>query len=135
MAELNELTNEKVIAGQDYAVKTVSDLSALQYTFVKLDTNNLCVAAGAGDAAMGVLQNAPLGTASAPAYASVRVLGVSKLLLGGNVSAGDFLKVTTNGVGLTTVTDRDRYCAVALCDASSGDYALVVVQAGNVSHS
>lgn len=132
MAEKNELLSPKIVVGQDYAMKTVSDLSTKQFCFVKLDTNNLLVAAAAGEPAVGILQNFPDGSVKAD-YGDVRVFGVSQLTLGGNVSQGDKIKVTTGAVGLATVVDHDRYCAIAMSDASNGDVALVLIQHGTVS--
>src|ERR1035437_8527403 len=64
----------------------VTDLSALQYNLVKLNADfNVVAINGVTDYPIGVLDNAPVGTASVPAEASVTCFGVTKVKLGGTV--------------------------------------------------
>ena len=77
----------------------VTDLSALQYNLVKLNADfNVVAINGVTDYPIGVLDNAPVGTASVPAEASVTCFGVTKVKLGGTVVAGD--RVGHDGAGL-----------------------------------
>jgi len=55
------------------------------------------------------------------------------LELGGTVTVGDRLKSDTNGKGVTTVTDREEYGALALQNGVSGDQIKVKVQRGQIS--
>ncbi len=75
--------------------KVGSDLSAKQYFLVKqvLQTVALCDDATDLDG-VGVLQNKPTQTGEPP---SVRTLGLSKVEIGGNVTAGQ--QLTTDGAG------------------------------------
>lgn len=72
-----------------------ADLSAAQFTAVKLDTTNplQVVAAAAGNLALGVLQNKPI----AGEAAEVMTEGISKCVYGGTVAVGDRLAVGTGG--------------------------------------
>lgn len=134
MANANEQTLVKQIVGVDYDFPTVSDLTLRQYTFVKLDADELVVVPSAGDAPIGILQNAPLGAAGAVKYATVRLLGISKLLLAATVvTALPFLKTDGNGAGITVAADKDIYGAVAKSGGVSGDY--IIVSIGNGTYS
>lgn len=101
--------------------------------FVKLDTTypGYVTAAGAGDRPYGVSQP---GTRQPPieglddGYAGVQ--GVNSievftaedqcwLEVGAAVSVGDYLKPSTNGVGITASADGDIYGAIALAPATA----------------
>lgn len=119
-------------AGQDINLKTATDISAKQYYFVKNSSGNV-VAAGAGEQGLGIMQNAPVGTSARAAIAQVRTVGMSKLKLGGTVSAGQYIKADTNGAGVAATSDHDIYLAKALSDGVSGDLIAVVLCFGTVS--
>lgn len=93
--------------------KAAADLSALQYTCVKLDTNgNLVAATAATDKVLGILQNAPV----LNGYGDVLVRGASgtsKAKLGGTVAAGDNLTSDGSGRLITTVTGGNEIVARA----------------------
>jgi hypothetical protein len=110
----------------DISVETATDLSAKQYLFVKIDTNERLVLSGSGDSSTGILQDTPLGTSTVPVAAKVRVLGASKLILGGTVSAGDFLKPDSSGKGVA-ISGGDQASAKALSDGVSGDKIAVLI--------
>jgi len=83
----------------DLSFKAAADLSALQYTFVKLDANgNLIASTVAGEKVVGVLQNKPkLGET-----ATVRPLGMSKVVASAAIAAGDY--IAPAGAGGTAKT-------------------------------
>lgn len=128
----NEQTLVQEQTGNDYCYPTEADLSALQYTYVKLSSNKV-VAAGAGDAPLGILQNAPLGTAAAPKTAVVRLFGASKLKFGGTVAQGNFLKSNASGQGIAVTAQHDQYGAEAKTAGVSGDLGLVVIVRGKAT--
>jgi hypothetical protein len=73
------------------SLEAAADLSALQYTFVKRDTNGRAVAvAAATDIPIGILQNKPKALGQ---MAEIVVIGISKVL------------VTTTGTQFTTFLD------------------------------
>lgn len=78
-----------------------ADLSAAQYCAVKLDTNGKVVLAGAGEDAIGVLQNSP----SLDQVATVAVGGVSLMKAGGAVAVG-LVQSGANGVVAVAVTTK-----------------------------
>lgn len=100
-----------------------ADLSSTgQFLFVKLNGSSAIVLADtAGEAALGVLQNAPANGA----VARVRVQGVSKVIAGGTIADGAILATTVT-------TARAKAAVVATCDASgasataaiTGSYAM-----------
>jgi len=80
-----------------------ADLSALQYTFVKLNSSGAVVAVSAiGDVVLGVLQNAP----TSGKIAEVTVHGVTKIKASAAITLPAVLGTTTAGksVKVTQVT-------------------------------
>lgn len=117
----------------DISVRCETDLSAKQYFFVKLDTSELCVIAGANDKTLGVLQNAPLGTAAAPKVAIVRTGGLTKLKLNEAVAFGNFLTPTSTGNAEVCDAANEEFGARALTSGDSGDLILAEVCHGEVT--
>lgn len=130
MANEQTLVQEQI--GNDYGYPCESDLSALQYTYVKLSSNKV-VAAGAGDAPLGILQNAPNGSSSAPRTAVVRLFGASKLKIAGTVAQDNFLKSDSAGKGVPVTAQHDQYGSVAKSSGVSGDTILVVIARGKAT--
>ncbi len=84
----------------NYSVKVsleaAADLSALQYTFVKLDSSGKAAAVAATtDKPIGVLQNDP----TSGQEAEVLVLGGSKLVAGGAITEGAAIGTSSAGKG------------------------------------
>src|SRR5512136_83115 len=107
------------------------DLSALQYTFVELDTTRpRCVKAFAGGFPIGVLANRPIEDATATAFsliAQVQTRGKALVKAGsGGLAVGDKVKVTTGGVGIkATPTDGDLIVGQCEYAAAAGYIATV----------
>lgn len=74
-------------------LEAAADLSNNQYYAVKVDSNGKAALAGAGENAVGILQDVP----SQGQAATVMVLGTSKVIYGATVTAGQKLMVDTNG--------------------------------------
>ena len=70
--------------GEVLAVKAGADLSAAQYKAVKFDVNGNIVLAGAGEDALGILQDDPANGQ----VGTVKVYGVSKAIAGAAVARG-----------------------------------------------
>lgn len=97
---------------------------------VTLDsTGKLVTASNAKtDLSVGIAQNAATAVND---YVEVALPGGgAKALAGGSIAAGDLLAPTTGGALITTVTAGDRWIAVAMEAASSGDLFSVHVSAG-----
>lgn len=73
------------IAAHDYPFEAGEDLTGQQFRFVKVDTAGKVVRAGNNELAIGVLQNKP----DSGQAASVRCGGISKIVAGGVITAGD----------------------------------------------
>jgi hypothetical protein len=123
MATQGNQIRESMVAG--------ADLSALQFTFVKMNTTDrTVVAAGNADAAFGVLQNDPTsGTA-----ATVCVHGRTRILCGtGGLTAGDTVGVDANGAAVTSATS-DIVVGYCVDGASAAEYATIdFFRGGNAS--
>ena len=126
--------NVPEINEHDLSLKTATDLSAHQYHFVKIASGIISLAA-TGEKAIGILQNAPVGTATVAAVAHIRVMGLSKLKYEDTIAASDYLKpnTTSSGKAIKAGTNKDQYGAVAVDDGVTGDLGVVIVEHGQVN--
>lgn len=140
--EKDLLTLPGLIAGVDLSGKnggtTAGYQSSAQFLFAKLTADITVGIAGLADASIGIIQNnAPAGT-SPVAYsnvgASVRVLGVSKLIAGtGGFTYGQYVGPDANGAGVPRVltsggADAGRfYSAFVLEGAAVGELGTVLL--------
>jgi len=116
----------------DISLPTITDLSAKQYHFVKIDTNEQVVICGANDKNAGILQNAPLGTSTSKKIAIVRTGGLSKLKIAETVAFGKFLTPTADGDGEVCDAAGEEYGAKALTSGEDNDLIAVIVCHGEV---
>jgi hypothetical protein len=108
-----------------------TDLSTKQYKFMAVPSSTGTVnTAGSAVATIGILQDKP---SAANRPACVRVAGVSKLVLGGTVTAGARLTPDTNGDGVATVANLAEYGAIALEPGDDNDVIEVLLERGTVS--
>lgn len=120
-----------------------SDLSDDQYKIVTINSSGNAALAGAGDYAVGVLQNDPKSGESA----EVAVLGKSKVEAGGSISQGDQIAANSNGKAVTatqstvdtttssSTEDVDGSNVIGIADesASSGElFGVVLLHTGAV---
>ncbi len=112
----------------NYSVKVTlvagGDLSALQYTFVKLNSSgNVVAAAAATDIPIGVLQNAP----ASGAEAEVLVVGGTKIVAGAAIGEGALVGTSSVGraVALVAGTDTTKYVVGTLLTESGADGNIV----------
>jgi hypothetical protein len=112
----------------NYSVKVTlvagADLSALQYTFVKLDSNGAAVAAAAAtDIPIGVLQNAP----TSGQEAEVLIVGGTKIVAGAALSDGALIGTSSTGkaVALVAGTDTTKYVVGTILTESAADGNIV----------
>ena len=120
----------------NYSVKVTlvaaADLSALQYTFVKLNSSGqVAAAAAATDIPIGVLQNAP----TSGQEAEVLIVGGTKLVAGAAISEGALVGTSSTGkaVALVAGTDTTKYVVGTLLTESgaSGDVVTAVINCAN----
>lgn len=108
-------------------IKAGADLSSSQYKAVKYDSAGDVVVAGAGEAAAGILMNAP----ASGAAADVVALGGALAIAGATSwDEGVFLKVDGNGDLIPVTTDKDFYIARAIRSAVDNDISEVFVHPG-----
>jgi hypothetical protein len=88
----------------DLHILAGADLSSSQYFFVKLDTATAAVVAGAGENAIGVLQNAP----ASGAVAIIRTQGLSKVIAGDAVVIGVAVASNAAGKAVTATLARTK---------------------------
>ena len=124
-----ELSDSQVVL----SIPAGADLSAKQYTFVKLSGSTVISAAAATDLPIGVLLNDP----TSGETAAVAVSGVVKLEASAAISVGALVGTTSTGLGvsLTAGTDTTKYIlgrAVTAAGAS-GDIITVAVNCANIS--
>jgi len=90
------MSTQKVLLSTSFPAS--ADLSAQQYRAVILDGSQQLAVAGAGGAAIGILQDKP---SAAGDYGTVAQIGLSKAIAGGAISAGDRLASDANGALVT----------------------------------
>jgi hypothetical protein len=104
-----------------------ADLSALQYTFVKLSGTGVIAAAAATDIPVGVLVNNP----TSGETAAVAISGVVKLKASAAIAVGRLVGTTSTGtaVALTAGTDTTKYILGQAITAAgaAGDIITVAV--------
>lgn len=103
-----------------------SDLSATQYTFVKQSsTENTIEAAGAGEVAIGIVENKP----ASGEVAEVAVGGGTYITAAAAIAIGDPIKSDASGKGVTASTNNDYYIARAIeAAAADGDQIEVIIE-------
>ena len=120
----------------NYSVKitlvAAADLSALQYTFVKLNASGQAAAAAAAtDIPIGVLQNAP----TSGQEAEVLVVGGTKIVAGAAIGEGALVGTSATGraVALVAGTDTTKYVVGTLLTeaGASGDIVTAVINCAN----
>ena len=120
----------------NYSVKVTlvaaADLSALQYTFVKLNSSGQAVAAAAAtDIPIGVLQNAP----TSGQEAEVLIVGGTKIVAGAAIGEGALVGTSSAGkaVALVAGTDTTKYVVGTLLTESGadGDIVTAVINCAN----
>lgn len=109
--------------GLSITLAAAADLSAKQFTVIKLDSNGAAASAGAGEAGIGILQNNP-GSGQA---ATVQIDGISKAKAGGTISAGAALAANASGL-LVAATTGNYIVGFAKAAAASGDVFPVVLK-------
>lgn len=124
-----ELSDSQVVL----SIPAGADLSAKQYTFVKLSGTNVISAAAATDLPIGVLLNDP----ASGETAAVAVSGVVKLKASAAISVGALVGTTSTGLGvsLTAGTDTTKYIlgrAITAAGAAN-DIITVAVNCANIS--
>ena len=77
-----------------FSLQVATDLSSERYKFVKIDSSgNTVVCDTAGEASLGILQNAPVANEGA----SIAFMGISQVVLGATLARNAQVQVDTSG--------------------------------------
>lgn len=110
------------------SVPAGADLSAKQFTFVKVNSSGQAVAAAtAGEYVLGILQNKP---SAAGRIASVGILGVSKVVLDETVTPDDKIMTSADGqaaVGAAAAAPGNFITGQALIGGAAGEIGSVIL--------
>lgn len=109
----------------DLAYPSTTNLSGKSYLFA-VDNGTEIAVAGAGDATLGVLQDGFDGSVRTN-VATVRTCGLTKILLGDDVSAMTFVKSDTNGAAVAA-GNKDSSEGYVLDGGLSGEIVVMVIQ-------
>ncbi|MGE5619544.1 MAG: capsid cement protein [Sphingomonadaceae bacterium] len=110
-------------AGKQISLLAAANLSANQYHAVKIDGNGKVALAGAGEPAIGILQNKP----AAGQAATVMVSGISKMVAGAAIDEGDLIAVDASGKAKAAVKGKtDTSDAGAAADPLIGSHVIGV---------
>jgi len=107
------------------SLPVTADLSASQYCWVK-DSSGSAALCGAGQQALGILQNDP---AASGRPGSIAIGGYSKSVSAGSISAGAYIASDANGKSVT-VASGDFAIGIAVDAASANDVFTVQVMPG-----
>lgn len=100
-----------------------ADLSAKQYRFMNVNSSGKLILATAGGRVVGVLQNDP---DAADEPGSLQIAGVSMVMAGGSVTAGDAVASDANGEAVTA-SGADNIAGIALTTAADDEYCAVLL--------
>ena len=100
-----------------------ADLSGAQYKCVSLDSNGRIIQSTATSLTIGILQTKP----TSGQFGSVSFMGVSKVLLGGAVTAGARVHSNATGLAVAATTAGNAVIGIALEGGASGDVVPVLL--------
>lgn len=106
------------IPGEKLSLEAAADLSALQYTFVKVDNTGKAAACGDGENGIGVLQNKP----TAGQTAEIQTSGVSKIVQSATLTIGAF--VSSSAAGEAQADAANKYRMGVLLENGGADNAI-----------
>ena len=121
----------------DFPFLTATDFANSQFCFASLlSTGYAAVATVAGSLALGVIQDAPTGTANQPIATQIRTGGPSKVQAGGTFAVGDLLSTNSSGqavkytgatvyTGTPYVVSGSQVLGIALTDGAATSPASV----------
>lgn len=109
----------------DITFRSAANLANNQFYIVSLTSNPKEVnLANATSKPIGVLQNKPTAAGRA---AQVRVAGTSKVVAGGTINVGDYVKSDANGKAIATTTNGDEVLGIALESAAANEIFEVLI--------
>ena len=130
--------------GTDWSIPTIIDLTGKQFTFVTLNSSGNIVLCTAGQLALGVVQDSPVGTSAIPVAVAVRTMAPTKIQAGGTFNSGDLLASDSSGkavkyTGATVFTGTpytvsgSQVLGIALQAGASGGYTAMLFRPSGLS--
>ena len=130
--------------GQDFSFQTDIDMTGNQFLFVVLGSDGYLDVAGTGVRALGVMQDAPVGTTAQPKASQVRIAGPTKVVAGGSFSKGDLLSVNSAGkavkytgaevyTGTPYIVSGSQVMGIALSAGSANEIVAMYLQPSGLS--
>jgi hypothetical protein len=131
MADMTNFFTE-ALPGDISSYDVDGDMSALENTFVQLDTTRQrTVQAWTSGVPVGVLRNRPVETPTQTNFSLVAMVqwrGKAPVKTGtGGLAAGDYVKVTTGGVGIKA-TPADKDFIVGQCEVAGAEGYIATVR-------
>jgi len=114
----------------DLSIPASGDLSTKQYRFITIDGSGNAAVSTRGALSVGVLQDAPAATGRP---GKVRIVGATKVVAGGTVTAGQAIVADANGAAVNASSADNAYMGFALASAVSGDVFAIVLQPRGLS--
>lgn len=111
---------------QSISLAAGADLSALQYTFVTVNSSGQCVAASANALAIGVLQNNPLSGEAA----TVAIGGETKIKLGATLSPAAIVEVGTGGKAAAATGTGSYVMGILTLGGADTEIGSMVIRTG-----
>lgn len=98
--------------------ESVTDLSEKQFYFVKLSSDRrIALSNGQANYSVGVLLDNPSGTSASPKEGLVLVSGRCKVIAGGNLAAGNQIKVDSSGRAIVAATGTAEFIVGVVIEA------------------
>ncbi|QOZ25293.1 capsid cement protein [Bradyrhizobium sp. CCBAU 51753] len=116
----------------DISLPAAGDLSTKQYRFVSLDSSGNIAVATRGALAIGVLQDNP-GAAGRPGRVRTVSGTMTKVVLGGSVTAGQAGVSDANGAAVNAASTDNAYMGFFQGSGSSGDIVAFLLQPRGLS--
>jgi hypothetical protein len=111
---------------QSISLTAGADLSALQYTFVGVNSSGQCVAASANALAVGVLQNNPLSGEAA----TVAINGETKIKLGATLAPAAIVEVGAAGVAAAATGTGSYVMGILTLGGANNEIGSMVIRTG-----
>lgn len=115
------MASEKL--GLVVSMNAAGDLSTKQYCHVKMSADNTVTTAGNGQESIGILQDKPSAAGRAGA---VCLTGISKVLLGGTVTAGQYISADANGAAVVPAT-AERITGLCTKGGAAGEVGEAII--------
>lgn len=116
----------------DISIPAAADLSTKQYRFITIDSSGNAAVSTRGALSIGVLQDNP---AAAGRPARIRTVAgtITKVVLGGSVTASQAVVSDANGAAVNASSADNAYMGIFLASGSSGEIVAMLLQPRGLS--